>query len=339
VALPKLLTITSRNFHWAATAALAVALLPLTRFARVKFDAAIVSQWSVWIIFWSLVTALFLYMFGVPKEFLAKIDRGSKLTWITWKAAAAALLCAVYFNAGFILVVLYNPVIAALRFTGKGDALLTRLDSRLLDGGSVSAWAHWALQRFPWSFRPMEIIYFAMFPLIGAAILLVAASYGIRRGIQFVGAMLTAYYVALATFFIIPTTGPYLTDLHHLKGWPVGSIYAMQLLDIQLLTGPKSALRASYLIGLPCMHIVKPLIAAWFLRKRGWLGWLFALYSVLLAPCVLLLDQHYVVDVIGGIALAPICILCVEDRKYRKQAVCKPSIGGCGVTRLENLHE
>ena len=304
----------SRAFHWAATAVLAVAVVPLARFAHVTFDAAIFVQWSRWIAFWSLPTALLLYTFGVPREFLAKIDRGSKLTWISWGDAGAALTSAAYFNAGFILVVLYNPIIASLRFSGTGDAELERLDSYLLLGGSVSAWARWAVQRFPWAFHPMEIIYFAMFPLMGAAILIVAASYGLRRGLQFSGALLTAYYLALALFFIIPTTGPCLMDATHFDGWPRGAIYSMQFMDVRLLTGPKSALRASYLIGFPCVHITKPLVAAWFLRERGYLGWVFAIYSVLLVPCILLLDQHYLVDVIGGIALAPVCVAIVGGR-------------------------
>jgi PAP2 superfamily len=146
---------------------------------------------------------------------------------------------------------------------------------------------------------------------VGAAILIVAASYGLRRGLQMVGACLTAYYIALFLFYLLPSLGPYLTDAGHFRSWPLGSIYTEQATGIAELTGPKSALRADYFIGFPCMHIVKPAVSAWFLRKRGWLGWFFAGYTVLLIPVIFVLDQHYLVDVLGGAALIPISICAV----------------------------
>ncbi len=112
-------------------------------------------------------------------------------------------------------------------------------------------------------------------------------------------------------FSLLPSTGPYLTDPQHFQGWPAGTIYATQLAAVRLVTGPKSALRMDYLIGFPCMHIVKPAISAWFLRKRGWLGWFFAGYTLLLIPSLFVLDQHYVVDVLGGAALIPLSIWAV----------------------------
>ena len=64
-------------------------------------------------------------------------------------------------------------------------------------------------------FRFLEFIYYGMFSQIGAALIMVSLQYGKRRGLQFVGAILTGYYFALSLFYLWPSQGPfYLCPIH-----------------------------------------------------------------------------------------------------------------------------
>jgi hypothetical protein len=167
----------------------------------------------------------------------------------------------------------------------------------------------------------MEFIYLLMFSLVGACIAILGVTEGFGSALMFVGTVLTAYYIALIFFVLIPATGPYYLD--HSLVWPPGSMvndlqkgYAARLPKFALGFRP-STIGCDYFLAFPCMHIVQPLIMLWFLRNRRWMLWVLIVYTVFLIPCILLLEEHYVVDILAGFLIAVVAVKMVENNSQK----------------------
>jgi hypothetical protein len=239
-----------------------------------------------------------------------------------FRSASAILPSALYLFLGLLLVSAYNDIILSARFFAADDAVFNSMDKWLLHGLSVSYVCHWALQVFPISFfHFLEFIYYGMFAQIGAALILTCQCYGRRRGMQFVGAVLTGYYLALVLFYIWPSQGPYYLCPAHFTEFPsVLKTYAAQkgsLAGAQALWDHQRLNRISfdYYIAFPCMHIVQPLIVMWFLRFWKRTRLVLTAYNVVLVAAIVLLEWHYVVDVLAGIVIAVLAIAAIDGRE------------------------
>ena len=241
------------------------------------------------------------------------------------RSASAILLPAVYLFAGLLLVSAYNDIILSSRFFAAYDAAFNSMDLWLLRGRSVPQLSHWALQVFPLSFfHFLEFIYYGMFAQIGAALILISQHYGKRRGLQFVGAVLTGYYLALILFYLWPSQGPYYLCPTHFSQFPSAlKTYAAQkgsmdgasaLWDHRRL----SRISFDYYIAFPCMHIVQPIIVMWFLRFWKRMMVALAAYNVVLVVAIVLLEWHYVVDVLAGVVVASFAIAAVDGGVHDK---------------------
>ncbi len=71
-------------------------------------------------------------------------------------------------------------------------------------------------------------------------------------------------------------------------------------------------IQTDYFIALPCMHLTQPLIVLWFLRKSKTLVAVLTVYDVAMIAAVLLLQEHYVIDLIAGACAAVLAIAMVE---------------------------
>lgn len=242
-------------------------------------------------------------------------------------ALSAVLLPALYLFAGFLLVFAYNDIIASVRFNFAYDPAFQAMDRWLLRGSSVSDLSHWAVRTLPLSFfHFLEFIYFGMFPQIGAAILLVALSDGKTRGLQFVGTILMSYYLALGLFYLWPSQGPYYLCAGHFSTFPSSlQTYSIEKTLIAHALGlwnhvPIRRISTDYFIAFPCMHIAQPLIVMWFLRR--WKRMVIALcaYDALLIVAILLLEWHYVVDILGGFLVAGVAIAITDGLIVHKPA-------------------
>lgn len=239
------------------------------------------------------------------------------------KIAVSVLLPALYLFAGFLLVFAYNDAILSLRFYGLDDPLFNSIDKWLLYGSSVSDISKIALRHFPISFfNFLEFIYFAMFSQLGAGIIFIGWYCGRLRGLQFVGTLLMAYYVALVIFFLWPSQGPAFLSLAHFSEFPrtlkAFSIQQALLQKSHLLWThqPAGKISTDYFIAFPCMHIAQPLILLWFLRPWKRLIAVLAAYDVLLVVAIVLLQWHYVVDVLAGILLAALAVCLIEFKEF-----------------------
>ena len=248
------------------------------------------------------------------------------------RAAAAVFAPAAYLFLGFLMVLAYNYVIVSARFNFATDPAFAAMDRWLLHGHSVSGLTHWALEIFPLSFfRVLEFIYFGMFPQIGATLILVALSEGKTRALQFIGTILMSYYLALVIFYIWPAQGPYNLCPSHFARFPVSlQSYTIQKTLIPHALAlwhhePITRISTDYFIAFPCKHIVQPLIVIWFLRRWRRMVLLLAAYDLLLVAAILLLEMHYVVDLIAGLPVAALAITITVSPVRRKHAVLEPA--------------
>ncbi len=311
---------TLRSLPWVISAVLIAAATPLAHFAGLpqKYHWVGFCFWYAGMMVEAVVIAAFLYMAGEPADALKLLRMRGPAIGFPWKEFAAVAVPAICFFLGSLLITEYNDIIATLKFSGGGDALLTRADSWLLLGGSVASWSHRFLARFPGAFEPMEILYFILSPVIGACVLILGCARGIRRSMEFLGAVLMGYYVSLFFFWLAPATGPYFTCPAHFSAWPSGSLmYSVQISDAAKLTRFQAGLRppwitTDYFMAFPCMHVVQPVLIWWFLREFRGIARIMVAYNIVLIPSILLLEQHYVVDILSGFVLSAILIVAFD---------------------------
>lgn len=234
-------------------------------------------------------------------------------------AASAFLPAAAYLFFGFLMVLAYNSVIVSARFNFACDPALAAIDRALTFGHSVGDLAHWAVQTLPlWFFRGLEFIYFGMFPQIGAAIFIVALVDGRRRALQYIGTILLSYYLALALFYLWPSQGPYYLCASHFARFPatLQSYNIQRTLIADALARfhhePLARISTDYFIGLPCMHITQPLVVMWFLRRWRRMVIALAVYDAVLTAAVVLLEWHYVADILAGVLVALLAIAVTD---------------------------
>ncbi len=149
-------------------------------------------------------------------EFFHRSDPGTRR-----KAGFAVTVSALYLLVGWLLVFAYNDIIVSARFFAARDAAFNSMDMWLLHGVSVSQICHWAVRSFPISFfHFLEIIYYGMFPLLGAGLVIVSVCDGPRQGLRFVGTVMFPSYVALLLFYFWTSQGPYYLCPDHFTVFP-----------------------------------------------------------------------------------------------------------------------
>ena len=122
---------------------------------------------------------------------------------------------------------------------------------------------------------------------------------------------------------MFPSQGPYYLCLDHASSFPrVLKSYSihMSLLDqARQLWHHSSTMLTSggYYISFPCMHVVKPTLALWYLRAHKRMRLLLGAYLILLPIAIILLEMHYVVDIPVGFAIAGVVIVVSDSRAKR----------------------
>ncbi|HTZ95404.1 MAG TPA: phosphatase PAP2 family protein [Terriglobales bacterium] len=255
-------------------------------------------------------------------------------------AAARIGLPALYLFLGFVLIAAYNLIVVSIRFFAAYDLFFYRADLWLLRGNSVSEIVHWGTRVFPASFfQFLEFIYVSLFPLIGACLILTSVYFGWRRGVQFVGSILMAYYITFVVFFLWPSHGPYYLCQDHFTHFPHDLLtYGAQKSTIATAQGlwqhiPPPRIRFQYFVAFPCMHIAQPLIILWYLRRWRRICMTLAAYNLLLVVAIVGLEWHYVSDILGGILLAALVIFmtAADEMWTGKNALARDNISASEV--------
>lgn len=234
------------------------------------------------------------------------------------KIAGSILVPALYLFVGLLLVFSYNDIIITVRFFGKYDPLFNSMDKWLLHGATVSSISQAAIRTFPISFfRFLDFIYYLLFALLGAGLFLTGINFGRPTALRYIGTILTAYYISMTCFLLWPSQGPqYLSIIHAVELPNVLRTHSIQALLLKRSRAiwarvPLQKISGDYYIGFPCMHITQSLILTWFLKPWKRMTWILGLYNVLLLMAIILLEWHYVVDIIAGVAIAIIAVLLV----------------------------
>lgn len=259
-------------------------------------------------------------------DVVAVLEVRERLKPRNWmRTAEDVLLPALYLFGGLVLVSAYNDIILSSRFFAAADSMFEAADQWLLRGLTVSHLSHWAVRTLPLSvFRLLEFVYFSLFSQIGAGLLIVAIARGRRCGFQFAGAILTAYYLALGLFYLWPSQGPYYLCPSHFSEFPASlKTYAFQMGSIAGARArwnhePLNSISFDYYIAFPCMHIAQPLIVMWFLRSWRRIIFFLAVYNTVLLIAILLLEWHYVVDILAGFAVAAIAVAISDGGDLRR---------------------
>jgi hypothetical protein len=226
-----------------------------------------------------------------------------------WKKVVGAILPWLYLAVGIDAALFFSSVIVTLRPCTEYDAALSHLDSLLLLGNSV---VQMSAQCAP-LYIPAEYVYYSIGGTMGAAILFLCLAGDMRAAFRMSGAILTAYYLSLVIFFIFPAQGPFVAVSLPLN-LITASIQRMSLANATFLYHHNGWLDPprAYYVAFPSLHMAQPLIAAWFLRRWRVVSAILVAYCVLLAGAIVVLRWHYVVDIIGGLAVAALAIAIVS---------------------------
>src|SRR5205807_2768821 len=116
--------------------------------------------------------------------------------------------------------------------------------------------------------------------------------------------------------------GPFYTCPNHFVHFPQWLVtYSSQqnlISNVKVLAGPHKALsqiNTDYFIAFPSLHIALPIIVLWFMRRWKRIVWFLLAFDVVLVPAILVLEWHYIVDLIGGAAVAAIAIWINNPRE------------------------
>jgi hypothetical protein len=284
-------------------------------------------------LYWLSGPRLFVIISVVVVATLEFLDRTRDRPGSVPKSASALLVPAAYMFVGIALVFIYNQIVVASKFHQAHDAVLDRMDSWLLLGRTVSEVAHMAMQRLPNQvFRLFDLAYMAMMPQVGSGLVITALKFGRKRAFQYVGAVVTAYYLALLCFYLWPTLSPLYKCVTHFNVLPqeLDAYSAQKNLLVYLRSlgnhEPIDAIRTAYYIAFPCMHIAQPVILLWFLRRWKRLFVSLLVYDLFLMVSIVLLEFHYVMDLVGGVAVALLTVLML-DRTGPARDPCEETIG------------
>ena len=236
----------------------------------------------------------------------------------------------VYLFVGLLLISSYNDIILSFRKYVDYDLVFYNMDRWLLRGGSISLISHWAIRTFPLSFFSfLEFIYYSLFPIIGVGLIYSSIGYDPSRGMRFVGAILTGYYITLAVFYFWPSLGPYYLCPNHFSLFPHQlETYTVEKQVVQGALArwsgaPLKVISFEYYIAFPSMHIAESLIVLWFLRRWKRAFVLLTIYPVLVSVAIVFLEWHYLVDILAGVLVAAIAIaaadLCSQGFGNQKQ--------------------
>lgn len=234
-------------------------------------------------------------------------------------AVADIVVPAAYLFAVLLLLFSYNHAIAGIEYAGTYDALFTRLDAQMLHF-HVSQFAHWGQGHLPdWLFETLQFIYFGLYSRVGAVLILLALLQGQDGALRYVHTVFAAYILAVAVFCLVPVKGPYLACAAPLAGHPhaAATMVTQQVLVTKAKLLWAHRLNAAtakidlvdYFIGFPSMHAALPVIAIWRMRRWKRISVILAaIYLCLLLPATILLEWHYLADLLGGFLVAALAI-------------------------------
>jgi PAP2 superfamily len=239
-----------------------------------------------------------------------------------WKLVVYVVAVLLYLVVGLRFVIESQAVIVWLRGYNLYDATMHGIDLWLLVGGSASGISHLGSSLILLA----ETVYYAMFYVIGVGIIFLCLADKPFMAIRMCNALIVAYTISTLCFALWPSTGPFFLCPDHLTHFPQGTT----TLPIQKAILAKAIALHShqtqttsptmYYISFPAMHVTIPLIVAWFLRRWKWVAAILVAYTIVLVPAILILEWHYFIDIVGGVAVAALAVV-LDEYLYKEEAL------------------
>jgi hypothetical protein len=322
--------------YWGGTTARALFLAILI--AIVAFPAqqtvlpllARYGQHKVRLIFLAILAAWLVYILGPSFGLMLWVDTIAiaelmdRAPALMGKRTLDAILPATYLFVGLLLVFSLNHAIAGMKYAGAWDGYFNRLDVSVFRC-TVPEVAQWSRQHLPqmvWQIAALA--YYNVYGQIGAVLVILALTAGRRTATTYVGTLLAAYAMALVFFYLMPTMGPFALRTIPLTSpdWLAGTFFTQKVLPMRAqLLWQHAAIPelytvqiADYYIGFPSMHVAMPVIALWFTRRwKKLTAWLVG-FDLFLILGIVLLEWHYLLDIVGGILVGIAAIaLCARE--------------------------
>lgn len=323
--------------YWGGTAAQGIFAAVLLCVAGLPFGQTLLSTWSHYsrqktrFVALAVFGTWMFWLFGFCLGLIVIID-GLALAELLERRKAefqSALYDvfspALYFFLGILLVYLLNHAIARIESATTYDAMFNRADLLLFGttASAVSAWmvAHLAQSFFGW----MEFVYRSLYAQIGGSLVITALLSGRGYAVRYVRTLILAYSLALLTFFLWPSIGPFSVRGHTSSdnsSFPPTyqtqeaiATKARLLWEHNRANEVETVNLADYYIGFPSMHIAMPLIAIWFLRKWRRMALILLTFDGVMVVSIIALEWHYFVDLVGGAMVAALSIAVTRERK------------------------
>ena len=273
-----------------------------------------------------MLVAILLFIFGLKIGGIAA-SVGIVLTEFIfrkgdWRRLASVLLPWLYLTAGIEMSLDYSAVIVSMRPCTEFDSALKMLDAHLFFGASVVDLSR-ASSAF---YMPAELFYYLVFGAMLSGIILLCMDGDQRSAFELAGAMLTTFYISLAIFYFLPAQGPFIAG-----GLPSNVLTATleraSLSNATMLFHHTAWINAprSYYVSFPSDHVAQPLIAAWYLRRWRIISAIVLGFCILLIPSILILQWHYIVDIIAGILVAIVSVLVVSAGSRKAARLSSPA--------------
>jgi hypothetical protein len=271
-----------------------------------------VAQWGILaLITAALVTHAWYMGWMVPAGLLtlagvvwaSELREGVRRWWFVYVAGIAlfSALRAVADDTGFSMHAAYAATADRLLFGGTDPVVW--LQSRAFAQGSMSG-IGWLATQTHWSF-------FIMPHAVAAVVYLKRPQLFARYTLL----QLAVLYGGLICFFLLPTTPPWLAADY-------GTVAAVErvldvvggTIDLQVYDAMYEALgEPNVVAAMPSLHMaVTFAITLWVWRHARGFSSLFAVYSAWMAVSLVLLAEHFVVDLLAGVALAIVADTLVE---------------------------
>jgi membrane-associated phospholipid phosphatase len=210
-----------------------------------------------------------------------------------------------------------------------------RVDRALFGGTDPSQWLQAQLGSVRWLAVACTVVYFCHF-VIPVAVGMVLWLVDRVQFLRFTVALLGMSFAAFVVFLLVPVAPPWLANHHHLLPG-VHSLIALP----SAVSPYYQWLNPDAAAAFPSLHAAFPLLAAlalWPVTRSG--AVLAFTWSAAVWFSVVYLGQHYVADVLGGIAFAvgtwlvmtQVLVPAVPSLQHQSAVPCQPGPGEPGLS-------
>ncbi|MGD0017696.1 MAG: phosphatase PAP2 family protein [Candidatus Limnocylindrales bacterium] len=200
-------------------------------------------------------------------------------------------------------------IISMERIVGLGG-LPTSFLQQLLHQGSASA---------PDNLATLSVVfYFLHFPL-PLAVGFLLWIHQRRLYYDYVGALIVLSMAAFVTYLLLPVAPPwwaekfgYVTGVLHLRDTGFDGLVRLFGFGNYFYSYSVYSISSNDVAAFPSLHAAYPFLAFLFARRAfGRAGWLMAAYTACVWFAIVYLGEHWVVDIVGGVAYAWVAYMAI----------------------------